>query len=90
MATEPITASGGVSPSHDRRGSTVQKKQAGREPAGAAVGGAILQSQSDPPVDRIEVSNAARELARAVTDRQPSLQLSPQQLRTIATGNGGS
>ena len=43
--------------------------------------------KSEPPVDRVEVSVAARALAREITDDEPHLQLSSDRLAVMATGD---
>ena len=63
------------------------QEQAASAPAATEQEAAPVQEiRRDPPVDRIELSQATRELAREVTDPKPTLQLSPDRLRTLATG----
>ena len=86
MATEPITPSGGTMPSFDRERSAAQAKRTQADPKDRAVEQPVARAEIEPPVDRVEVSTAARELAKVVTDPQPHLQLSQQQLKRMSTG----
>ena len=89
MATEIITSSGGPAPSSDATEPTAQTRTAQVDRQGRASQRPQARQEAEP-VDRIEVSTAARELAKVVTDQEPRLRLSPQQLRKIATGRGGN
>ena len=42
---------------------------------------------AEPPVDKVEVSVAARELAKEITDEEPHLRLSADRLSVMATGD---
>ena len=43
--------------------------------------------KSEPPVDKVELSVAVRELAKEITDEEPHLQLSSDRLCILATGD---
>ncbi len=79
MAFEPITPCGGTMPSFDNPRSAPDAKRTRVERPAA-------RAKAQPLVDRIEVSTTARKLANAVTDPQPQLQLSQQQLNKMSTG----
>ncbi len=87
MATEITTSSGGSALSSDAPEPAAQTKKAQVDREGRARQRPQARQEAEP-VDRIEVSTAAREMAKVVTDQEPRLQLSPRQLRKIATGRG--
>lgn len=88
MATEPISPSGSGSAraSFDTQKSAGAEKRTKVDPKGRVIGRPVAQAKTEPPIDRVEVSTAARALAKVVTDPQPHLQLSQQQLKTMSTG----
>jgi hypothetical protein len=57
------------------------------EKADARQRSSTAETNSDPPVDKVEVSVAARELAKTVADDKPHLQLSADRLSVMATGD---
>ncbi len=77
-------------PSFDTQRSAADAKRTRADPKkGRAVERPVVRSEAEPPIDRVEVSTAARELAKVVTDTQPRLQLSQQQLKKMSTGREG-
>jgi hypothetical protein len=76
-------------PSFDTQRSAADGKRIKVDPEGRATGQPVARAEAKPPIDRIEVSTAARELAKVVTDPQPHLQLSQQQLKKMSTGREG-
>lgn len=90
MATQPVTTSGGTMPSFDTQRAPADAKLTRVERVGRAMEQPVARSEAEPPIDRVEVSTAARELARVITDPQPRLQLSQQQLKRMSTGREGN
>ncbi len=86
MATEPISPSGGTMPSFDRQRPAADAKRTQADPADRAIVQPVAREKAEPPVDRVEVSTAARALANVITDPQPHLQLSQQRLKKMSTG----
>lgn len=86
MATELITPSGDAMPSFDKQGSAAEPKRTQADPQGWTIEKPVARAKAEPPVDRVEVSTAARALASVITDPQPHLQLSQQQLKKMSTG----
>jgi hypothetical protein len=70
-----------VNPVQPGPGTNDKNKPDAHQPASKA------KPKSEPPVDRVEVSVAARALAKEITDEEPHLQLSSDRLAVMATGD---
>lgn len=85
MATEPIISSSGIKTTTSSPASAKEGQR--RKEAPPLESEPVKTGAKDvEPIDRVEVSTAARQMAKAVADDRPKLQLSPQQLRSITTG----
>ncbi len=82
MATEPIISSSGMKPLTSYPAERERKKDA----PPPELGPGKTEAMEVELIDRVEVSTAARQMAKAVADHGPKLQLSPQQLQSISTG----
>ncbi len=82
MATEPIISSSGLKPLTGTPAEREPKKDAPPPDLGPGK----TEAMEVELIDRVEVSAAARQMAKVVADNRPKLQLSPQQLHSITTG----
>ena len=82
MATEPINSNSAVK----QLKSLQAERERAKDAAAPVLGPGKIEAMEVEPIDRVEVSTAARQMAKAVADNRPKLQLSPQQLQSITTG----
>ena len=82
MATEPMISSGGLKPLT----STPEEREHKKDAPPPELGRSKTRARVVEVIDRVEVSAAARQMAKVVADNRPKLQLSPQQLHSITTG----
>lgn len=82
MATEPINSNSAVK----QLKSLPAERERAKDAAPPELGPGKIEAMEVELIDRVEVSTAARQMAKAVADNRPKLQLSPQQLQSITTG----